>query len=187
MRVTDFTALHDAMAEAFKTGIKGIKTVDALSDEPPSDGVMTPAVFIGVDELGQAKKLTDGRVALTVNFSAACLLSSKSKRANLSILNMAASVAAVVSGNTWGMGELVGPPKALAAVPGEFSKGGAGLISWVVSWEQVIHVGSEWSPPNHSGKEVDEDGNHAELDGYDGFWVANCHDERHKLEDPTGE
>lgn len=166
--VTDFTALHDAMSEELRTRIKALRTVDALEDEPPSDAVLTPAVFVGVEEVTGTRKLTGGRLALTCSMVAYCLISKKTKRSGLQIINMAASVASVVDGNRWGMVGCVEPPKRLSALPGSFSKGGNGLECWAVSWEQVIHVGDEWKAP-----EIDADG----------FWLAGCHDELHKLED----
>lgn len=165
-QVTDFAGLHDAMEAALKAKLPALRTVDALSDEPPSDRVLTPAVFVGVEEMTKSRKLTDGRVALTCQMVAYCLLSEKTPRADVEILNMAASVASVVDGNRWGLSGCVDVPKSLSALPGTFSAGGKGVKCWAVSWEQTIHIGQEWKPEDPE---------------ITGVWLAGCHDHLHPL------
>lgn len=153
-QVTDFTTLHDAMAAEFKKRLPSLRTVEALADDPPSDKVITPALFIGVEEMLTTKKLSGGRVAITCTMAAYCVLSSKTPRVEVEILNMAASVASVVDGNHWGLGECVQRPSRLSAAPGSLSKGGKGLEAWVVQWEQVIHLGEAWQCPEPIPDEI---------------------------------
>lgn len=171
--VTSFTALHDAIADQLKKGIPALRTVDALQDDPPSDKVLTPAVFVGVEEMATAKKVTGGRVAMTCSLVAYCLLSDKTKRVEAEILNMAASVASVVNGSRWGLGECVEPPQRLSVVPATLSKGGQGLTCWAVQWDQVVHLGAVWSPPDLVNDAED----------LEGIYLKGCHDDLHRLED----
>lgn len=176
--VTSFTGLHDAIAETLKKGIPALRTVDALKDEPPTDKVMTPAVFVGVEEMETAKKVTGGRVAMTCSLVAYCLLSDKTKRVEAEILNMAASVASVVNQNRWGLGECVEFPQRLSVVPATLSEGWKGLTCWAVSWDQVVHLGAVWSPPD-----LVNDAMTGEGPPLSGIYVRNCHDDLHRLED----
>ncbi|MGL5589085.1 MAG: hypothetical protein ACRDDI_13610 [Aeromonas veronii] len=177
-QVTDFTALHDAMAAELSARLPVLRTVDALGDEPPSDVALSPAVFVGVEEMTKSKKASGGRVAMTCQMVAYCVLSTKTPRADVEILNMAASVASVVDGNRWGLPESVEPPKALSAMPGTFAQGGHGCVCWVVSWEQTFHIGQAWSPPDVVNDAITGQG-----PAIDGIYVAGCHDELHRLGD----
>ncbi|ANZ52204.1 hypothetical protein Ahp2_22 [Aeromonas phage Ahp2] len=146
-----------------------LRTVDAYRmDAPPDDKIKTPAVLVGVEEMGAGKKVTGGRLALDCTFAAYCLLSSETKRADLEIRNMAAMVAMKLDGQKWGLGEAVGRPTNINAVPGMFEHAQPGMECWIVSWEQTIHLGTEWQPEG-----IDADG----------FWLRGCHDEDHRLPD----
>ncbi|QIZ02624.1 hypothetical protein AhyVDH1_019 [Aeromonas phage AhyVDH1] len=170
--VTDFTSLHDAMEAHFKKSITALRTVDAYRSETPKDTIPTPALLVGVEEMAGAPKVTGGRLAMACTFSAYCLLSAKTKRAETEIRNMAAMVATKLDGERFGLGEAVGRPSNITAVPGVFENDQPGLECWIVSWEQTIHLGAEWQPEG-----IDADG----------FWLAGCHDEPHKLPDfPKG-
>ncbi|MGL5093658.1 MAG: hypothetical protein ACRC8B_22620 [Aeromonas sobria] len=168
MTITDFTALHDAIEDLFRKEIKHIRTVDAYRDAPQTDKIQTPAILVGVEEFEQTQKVTGGRLAMTCVFSAYCLLSSQTKRAETEIRNMAATVALKLDGQRFGLGEAVGRPSNISCVPGIFQNDQPGLECWVVSWEQVIHLGTEWQPEG-----IDADG----------FWLRGCHEEDHRLAD----
>lgn len=166
-KVTTFTAFHDAMAEELKARIPVLATVDAY-EESPSEQMETPAVLVGVEEMEAGRKVSGGRIAMNLYISAYCLLSTKTPRAALEILNMAASAASVVNGNRWGMGECVELPKAVTALPGVFERGGKGLHCWVVSWQQTIHLGEKWTTPEGTPHPI---------------YLKSCHEEMHRLED----
>lgn len=177
MTITNFTALHDAMEGHFKLTIPSLKTVDAYRDKP-DDKIKTPAVLVGVDEMQTAKKLTGGRLAMTCVFNAYCILSTSTARAELEVRNMAALVAMKLDGERFGLGEAVGRPANITAVPGVFENDQPGLECWIVSWEQTVHLGDVWSPPD-----IVNDGVIGTGPKVDGFYLAGCHEQNHKLED----
>lgn len=177
MTITTFTALHDAMAEHLEKAIPALRTVDAYKDEP-NDKIQTPAVLVGVEEMQAGQKVSGGRLAMACIFSAYCLLSSKTVRSDLEVRNMAASVAANIDGQRFGLGEAVGRPTNITAVPGVFQNDQPGLECWIVSWEQVVHLGAVWSPPD-----IVNDSQQGTGPKVDGIWLAGCHDHLHKLED----
>ncbi|APU00411.1 hypothetical protein [Aeromonas phage 3] len=155
------------MEAHFKEAMPMLRTVDAYRDSP-NDKIPTPALLVGVEEMEQGKKVTGGRLAMDCTFSAYCLLSSKTVRAETEIRNMAAMVALKLDGERFGLGEAVGRPQSVSCVPGIFQNDQPGLECWIVSWEQTVHLGTEWKP--------------AGIDA-DGYWLAGCHDELHKLPD----
>ncbi|MGL4504659.1 MAG: hypothetical protein ACRCUF_02885, partial [Aeromonas sobria] len=106
-------------------------------------------------------------------FNAYCLLSSKTARAETEIRNMAAMVAMKLDGERFGLGEAVGRPTNITAVPGVFENNQPGLECWIVTWEQTVHLGEVWSPPD-----LVNDGHATE-----GIYLAGCHDQLHKLSD----
>lgn len=165
--VTTFTALHDAMAAEIQARIPAIKTV-GVYDETPSDKTLTPAVFVGTEQMDGGRKLSGGRIAMDCLFSAYCLLSDKTPRSALEILNMSASLASVVDGNRWGLGECVERPADVVAVPAVFERGGKGLECWAVTWKQVVHIGEAWQCPEGTPHPI---------------YLKTCHDEPHRLED----
>lgn len=192
--ITNFTALHDAMEGLLKKSITAVRTVDAYRADTPRDTILTPAILVGVEEMGQEGGVSGGRLAMSCAFSAYCLLSSKTKRAEMEIRNFAATVAMTLHGERFGLGEAVGRPSNITAVPGVFENDQPGLECWVVSWEQVVYLGSVWSPPDlvHDALHPGNEGTGAKphdtgriplpnLDG--GIWLEGCHPERHKLED----
>lgn len=79
---------------------------------------------------------------------------------------MAAVLAGKIDGERWALGEAVGRPSNITAVPGVFQNDQPGLECWIVSWEQVVHLGDVWEPPSMAGDEV---------------WLAGCHDDPHYL------
>ncbi|MGL5215888.1 MAG: hypothetical protein ACRC8R_12230 [Aeromonas hydrophila] len=168
MSTTDFTALHDSMESYFKTTIKHIRTVQTYNGEVPKDRIQTPAILVGLEEMEQGKMLSGGRLAMDCIFSAYCLLSAQTKRADLEIRNMAAVVACKLSKQRWGLADAVSIPTNITAVPGIFENDQPGLECWVVSWRQTVHIGEAWAP---------DDG------PFDGFWLAGCHDALHRLPD----
>lgn len=182
MTMTNFTALHDAMEGHFKSQIKALRTVDAYRDETPSDKIQTPALLLGVEEMGQGKRVTGGRLAMDCTFSAYCLLSGQTARAETEIRNMAAMVAMNLDGQRFGLGEAVGRPSNITCVPGLFQSPQPGLECWIVSWEQTVHLGEVWSPPDIVNDSPIGTGNGTEP-MIDGFYLAGCHDENHKLSD----
>ncbi|MGL5286155.1 MAG: hypothetical protein ACRC8D_08450 [Aeromonas sp.] len=193
---TSFTTIHDEMEKALKKALPALATVEAYRDEP-SDHIQTPAILLGVEELGAGQKVTGGRFAFECVFNAYCLLSTQTPRADLEVINMASAVASQVEGRRWGQGASVGRPENITAVPGVFQSSGQGFECWIVSWVQTVHLGSVWSPPDvvHDALHPDKGSvvnpgvkPHAEPDpdqptGLTGIYLASCHPERHKLPD----
>ncbi|MGL4755653.1 MAG: hypothetical protein ACRCXB_25110 [Aeromonadaceae bacterium] len=195
--ITTFTALHDEMEKTLLEQIPALTTVQAYRDEP-TDGIQTPAVLIGVDEMGAGNRVTGGRLAFDCTFSAYCLLSAQTIRAELEVINMAAAVGAAVAGSRWSDGGSVSRPEGITAVPGVFQSNGHGFECWIVSWRQTVHLGRNWCPPDlvndalhpdkgsvvnpgvkpHAKPDPDQPDN---LGG--GIWLKNCHEHPHKLED----
>ncbi|MGL5776829.1 MAG: hypothetical protein ACRCYB_16100 [Aeromonas veronii] len=193
---TTFTTIHDEMEKALKKAIPALATVEAYRDQP-NDYIQTPAILLGVEELGAGQKVTGGRFAFECVFNAYCLLSTQTPRADLEVINMASSVAAHIEGSRWGQGASVGRPENITAVPGVFNSGEQGLECWIVSWVQTVHLGSVWSPPDvvHDALHPDEGSQarpgvkpHLPADpdqpsNLSGIYLASCHPHRHKLED----
>ncbi|MGL5483091.1 MAG: hypothetical protein ACRDC7_14455 [Aeromonas veronii] len=164
--ITDFTKLDDAMGETIKAAMEPVRTVAPMPDDL-TDGMITPAVYIDLSEMEKGRKLSGGRMAMKCVFTAYCVLSSKTVRANLEVRNFAASVARVIEDQgRWGLGESVGKPTITGLSPGVFQRNGQGFECWTVEFEQEIHLGVEWKP----GEE-----------GYTDAWLAGCHDEPHYL------
>lgn len=190
MTMTNFTALHDAMEGHFRKNMPYLATVDAYREETPSDKIATPAILVGVEEMTQGKKVTGGRLAMDCTFSAYCLLSGQTERAETAIRNMAAMVAMNIDGQHFGLGEAIGRPSNVSCVPGLFQSPQPGLECWIVSWEQTVHLGEVWSPPDivNDSPAGTGQGNGSETGNgteskIDGFYLAGCHDENHKLAD----
>lgn len=195
--ITTFTALHDEMEKVLRQAIPALATVEAYRDEP-SDHIQTPAVLIGMEEMQAGARVTGGRLAMDCLFSAYCILSTKTQRAEVEVMNMAASVAGSVNGEVWGLGGAVGRPSNITAVPGVFQNAQQGLECWIVSWQQTVHLGSVWVPPDWVNDALNPDDGSVknpgvkphlppdpnqptDLDG--GFWLESCHEHPHRLED----
>ncbi|MGL5526399.1 MAG: hypothetical protein ACRDCY_21965 [Aeromonas veronii] len=145
--ITDFNELQLGIEHAIKARFPRLNTV-ALMRTAPDDTIKTPAVLLEVSGFTGGKKVSGGRLALRMTCQAHCMLSIRSANVEREIVNMAAAVAALVEGNHWGLPAAVQRPENIEATPGEFSTGEAGFESWVVSWEQLIHLGAEWQPPD---------------------------------------
>ncbi len=139
----DLTALHDAMTEAIKASMSMLQTVKSY-DPTTRDTITTPAVLIEAVEMKPGRKIGDGRLPVTVEFAAHCCLSVKTERVELEIRNFAAKLLQVVNGNKWGLADAVERPERLSAFPGMFKPDDKGFESWVVTWEQTIHLGEVW-------------------------------------------
>lgn len=139
----DLTALHDAMALSIESSMPMLKTIKAY-DPMTRDTIATPAVLIEAIEMKPGGRLTGGRLPVTVEFAAHCCLSVKTERVELEIRNFAAKMMQVIEGNKWGLADAVERPERLTAFPGAFKPDDKGFESWVVTWEQTIHLGDVW-------------------------------------------
>ncbi len=139
----NLTALHDAMTAEIKTSMSMLQTVKSY-DPTTRASVTTPAVLIEAVEMKPGRSTGDGRLPVTVEFAAHCCLSVKTKRVELEIRNFAAKLLQVVNGNKWGLADSVERPERLGAFPGMFKPDDKGFESWVVTWEQTIHLGEVW-------------------------------------------
>lgn len=140
---TDLGALHDSIIEIIRTEMPMLKTVKSY-DPTERDAIKTPALMLELVEMKPGRKLGDGRLSLTAEFAAHCCLSVKTDRVEIEIRNFAAKLLQVVNGNKWGLADAVERPTDLAAFPGMFKPDDKGFESWVVVWEQTIHLGEVW-------------------------------------------
>ena len=149
----DLTALHDAMSLAIKDSMAMLQTVKSY-DPLTRDTIITPAVLIEAVEMKPGSRVTGGRLPVTVEFAAHCCLSVKTERVELEIRNFAAKLLQVVNGNKWGLADAVERPERLTAFPGMFKPDDKGFESWVVTWEQTIHLGEVWQDADFLPTEV---------------------------------
>lgn len=139
----DFTRVHQAMVDQIKARMAVVRTVTAYN---PLTGntIKTPAVLLEAVEMKPGRPVTGGRLPVTVEFAAHCCLSVKTEAVELEVRNFAARLLQVISGNTWGLGEMAERPDELSAFPGMFNPDDKGFESWVVSWQQTFHLGEVW-------------------------------------------
>lgn len=139
----DLTSIHEAMVKAIKEAFPMVKTVDAY-DVTRKGTIMTPAILLEALEMKPGRRVTGSRTPLTVEFYAHCVLSVKTENVALQVRNFAASLLQTIDGNTWGLGDFAERPTSLSAFPGVFNPDEKGFESWVVGWEQTVHLGEVW-------------------------------------------
>lgn len=141
MNDDDLTLIHEAQVACIKKAMPMLKQVDDYAPEllEGKTAITSPAVLLEAVQIKPGKKVSGGRLALTIEFAAHCILSMKTKKVQLEIRNLAARVLQVINENRWGL-EYAKHPTDLAAFPGMFSEK-LGFESWVVSWEQEFHLG----------------------------------------------
>lgn len=140
---TDFETLHDAIVAQIKAKMPMLKTVKSY-DPTERDAIKTPALLLELVEMKPGRKVGDGRLPITAEFAAHCLLSVKTERVDVEIRNFAAKMLQVVNGSKWGLADSVERPEALGAFPGMFKPDDKGFESWIVVWEQTLHLGDIW-------------------------------------------
>lgn len=149
----DLIDVHEAMVQSIKNKMPMLKTVQSY--EPfTRDTIETPSVLIEAVEMKPGKRTGDERLSVTVEFLAHCCLSIRTDRVELEIRNFAAKLMRVIEGNRWGLAEAVERPTRLSAMPGMFKPDDKGFESWVVSWEQTIHLGNVWQDTEFMPQEV---------------------------------
>lgn len=153
MQSVDFSQLHSAIIDEFKQKMPMLKTVSAY-DPLSREGIKTPALLVELLEMKPARSLGDSRMSVNVDFCCHCCLSIKTEQVEIEIRNFAAKVLQVVNGNRWGLHEAVERPSDLSAFPGVFKPDAKGFESWVVAWEQVIHLGEVWQDVDFLPQEV---------------------------------
>ncbi|GJB12989.1 hypothetical protein KAM448_28970 [Aeromonas caviae] len=131
------------MVKAIKAALPMVKTVDAY-DVTRKGTIKTPAVLLEALEMKPGRRVTGGRTPLTVEFYAHCVLSVKTDNVALEVRNFAARLMQEIDGNTWGLGEFAERPTGLSAFPGVFNPDEKGFESWVIGWEQTLHLGDVW-------------------------------------------
>ena len=139
----DFEVVHKAIVSKIKAAMPVLKTVNSY-DPTDRDVIVTPALLIELVEIKPGKKIGDGRLPITAEFAAHCCLSVKTDNVDIEIRNFAAKTLQVVNGNRWGLPKAVERPAALGAFPGMFKPDDKGFESWVVVWEQDVHLGEIW-------------------------------------------
>lgn len=139
----DFTQLHESIIKTIKAAMPMLKTVKSY-DPSERDALVTPALLLELVEMKPGKKRGDGRLPITAEFAAHCCLSVKTDQVDIEIRNFAAKMLQVVNGSRWGLNDAVERPDELGAFPGMFKPDDKGFESWVVVWEQNIHLGDVW-------------------------------------------
>ncbi|MDE1464791.1 hypothetical protein [Spartinivicinus poritis] len=162
----DLTYVHQQMVNAIQQAIPEIHHVAAYN--PLVDKkVKTPGVLLEVVGMELDTPISGGRTAVKVEFAAHCILSVATQQVELEVRNFAVKVMQVINKNRWGLGALAQQPTALSAFPGSFKpdvKGfkteEKGYESWVISWEQVFHLGDIWQGVEFTPDEILIKGTH---------------------------
>lgn len=151
MRDDDFSVIHAAINAAFTATLPQQFTVSDYVPEQATGTALitTPALLIEAVSIKPGQKRSGGRLAISVEFAAHCILSMKTHNVELEVKNVAARVLQVVDKNRWGLAHAEQPSE-LSAYAGMFSEK-LGFDSWVVSWQQEFHLGDvvlgdDWLP-----------------------------------------
>lgn len=147
----DLGVLHDAIADtlrkAFGPRLRTVGEYDPVDADRQT--ILTPAILLEVVEMRPAGRVTGGRTAVEVVWSAHCVLSSATDNVQREVRNFAARALRLVDvSRRWGKGEAVMPAAELEAFPGMFKPGEKGFESWIVNWRQVVHLGEAWELPD---------------------------------------
>jgi hypothetical protein len=139
--------LHALMIEDLERHyLDRVATIAAYDPFPALGGpepqpLTTPALLLELVSIDPGDDDGTDRLPLRLSFAAHCVLSLRTRDVQIELREFAADVLARVRDNRWGYPAAVRAPEALAAQPGEFQPEQAGFDSWLVTWEQVVHVG----------------------------------------------
>lgn len=142
-------ALHAAiLADLRYHYLDRVQTIAAYDPYPAHDDqdpkpLVTPALLLEIESIDPGEDDGTERQPLRLTFVAHCVLSFRTADQQLELREMAADVMAHCRYNRWGYPGAVRQPEAITAQPGEFQPGLAGFDSWMVRWEQVVHVGPD--------------------------------------------
>lgn len=140
--LNSFTQLFDAIQASLST-IPNVREV-VLYDDRHLDTITTPAILIELGEIDPGEGKSGGRLAVNLDIRLHCVLSAKTERVNLEVINFATVVMQHVHKNRWTLSTMVELPQRIAAFPGMFRPDEKGFESWVVNWTQTAHIGAVW-------------------------------------------
>ena len=126
---------------------------DPIEDTPETE-ILTPALLLELESIDpdDDEMHMPGRVGMRCAWSVHVMLSTRTEELQIALPELAAAVVALVrkqeteplhpplNGNHWCLGEAVDGPDAVTARPAGFHPGLHGHDSWVVTWEQAIHL-----------------------------------------------
>lgn len=151
MQDNHVTQIHQAQVAAVQEAMPMLAQVAEYSPEllEGRTAIISPAVLFEAVQIQPERQGSGGRCALTIEFAAHCILSTKTEHVQLEIRNFAVRLLQVINQNRWGL-VYAQHPMELTAFPSTFSAA-LGFESWIVSWEQTFHLGEvklgkDWLP-----------------------------------------
>ena len=142
----DISVFHAAIKSAMIAALSGV-TVDYAYNRPGAT-LPVPCVFIDLESIEPDKEQDAGteQLGVILRCSAECVtsykISSSTVSGKMNARLLAASVAALVERNKWGLGT-VSPGKFRGSHPQGFSSNDQNYESWIVNWTHCAVLGAD--------------------------------------------
>lgn len=140
--------------DAIETEIKrwDVPTVlfnPTFNDEKEVEALVTPAVFILCDAIGETSFSSSGNGSLLepIEIELVCVISSSESSADKDIFNFASFIKRKTNANNWGLGDSCSFPKNVAALNTTGKQ--KGLKEWRVSFIQEVEVDPQSPEPKY--------------------------------------
>jgi len=141
--MSDLVQLHQAITSTLEAAIPQLQTIAsyaAVQQDTP-----LPALFHSIVEMKPASDPGDGHSCVTATFEARIVVDARRPQSALEVMALAARLMVVLRQQYWGV-DFVEEARAVNALPQGTEWPAA---TWVVKWEQVLHIGeSQWPWPN---------------------------------------
>jgi hypothetical protein len=121
----------------------------SFKDEKEVEALVTPAVFILCDAIGESGFSSSGNGSLSepVEIELVCVISSSETTADKDIFNFASFIKRKTNANNWRLGDSCSFPKNVAALNTTGKQ--KGLKEWRVSFIQEVEVDPQLSEPEY--------------------------------------
>lgn len=132
-------AIIDKLTEKFSHKVDDIRVYSPLTDD-----VKNTALLLSLEHMTETKGDGDGRTVVQCNFAVYAMLPTKGippDKVSIAAANYASELIDFIRYNRWGLGKDITKPEDISAQPAQFKPGSSGYESWVVMWEQKVHLG----------------------------------------------
>lgn len=147
--MNELQTLHEAITATIKSAMPQLQIVDAYA--MAAQDTALPALFHSIAGLKPGVDPGDGRSCIVAIIDARILVDASLAQASLQAATLATQLTVLLRKQFWDL-DFVEEAKNVQGLPVQAAPGALHPVSWVVQWEQTLHLGDpQWPWPDEPG------------------------------------